>query len=219
MAKTTGAGLALPGWGARFAATRTGFPGLVVGVGPDSCATALWGDWFASHLPQGRAVLGSALNLDAVGGLEPMGAAYLAFTAAVAAAGSAQPLVRAQLGLQIVSDAVGYRSMGLAAAVLAQTLDAAPVAVAPPPGLSLTLAGDQPLMLPVQKVQGYHRPLNGAVASLTATVDPTALFPDWLAAPPLGQAGRVEHHGRPVMTGVLYAVRATATAVELRIEG
>lgn len=89
-----------------------------------------------------------------------------------------------------------------------------------PPGAVLALAGPQPLEIQGRALQGYHRPLGGEVASLTMTVaDPAQLFSDWLQAPPLGSACRIDYDGVPIMTGYLYAMRATAAGIELRIEG
>ena len=85
--------------------------------------------------------------------------------------------------------------------------------------IQVLLGGDQPLALTARALSGYHRPLNGAIADLTVTVDPAALFADWLAAPPLGLTCQVTYAGVPLLIGVLYAVQATADAITLRIEG
>ncbi len=83
----------------------------------------------------------------------------------------------------------------------------------------LAISGSQPLDIQGIAIQGYHRPLGGEAASLVMTVAHEQVFPDWLQAPPLGLACRVEYDGVLVMTGYLYAARATSVAIELRIEG
>lgn len=83
----------------------------------------------------------------------------------------------------------------------------------------LALGGSHPIDIEGIAIQGYHRPLGGEVASLVMIVAYEQVFPDWIQAPPLGLTCRVEYDGVLVMTGYLYVVRATSTAIELRIEG
>ena len=79
--------------------------------------------------------------------------------------------------------------------------------------------GNHPLDILGYAMSGFHRPLFGESANLTITCDHEHFFPEWLAAPPLGAECAVDADGNEIMTGVLYGVRITASAVELKVEG
>lgn len=85
--------------------------------------------------------------------------------------------------------------------------------------ITLHLAGEHPLLIPCETLEGFRRPLNGASASLTVTAQQDAFFADWLANPPLGLACTVAYDDEVVMEGTLYGVRVSEKAVELRVEG
>ena len=85
--------------------------------------------------------------------------------------------------------------------------------------IALELAGDHPLTIPCQALEGYHRPLGGDSASLTVTVAHHDLLPVWLANPPLGIACAVRFDGALALEGVLQSVRVTSQSVGFRIEG
>lgn len=212
-----GAGLTLPGWGARFAATRTGFPGLLVGADQYG-ASILWSDWYG-FLPEASAVLDGALEASAFGGFQPMGYAVVALEGDATAVGARQPLAAAALDLRWAASAVGWRAPDGGAAVLGLTVVPLPAGRRPPLGLSIDFDGDLPLTVLGSALSGWHRPLSGEAANLTVTAVPGDLEPGWLEAPPLGHACQVYHDGRPLMTGFLAGVRASPDGIELRIEG
>lgn len=83
----------------------------------------------------------------------------------------------------------------------------------------LKIGGDHPLDIAADALSGYHRPLSGEVANLTATCAPTAFFSEWLSSLPLGLDCTVEVDGEDIMAGILYGARVTAKAVELKVEG
>jgi len=83
----------------------------------------------------------------------------------------------------------------------------------------LRFSGDHPLDIAADSISGYHRPLSGEVANLTASCQPDAFIDGWLIAPPLGLACVVEVDGEEIMSGILYGVRVAVEAVELRVEG
>lgn len=83
----------------------------------------------------------------------------------------------------------------------------------------LRFAGDHPLDIAADSISGYHRPLSGEVANLTASCQQTAFIDGWLIAPPLGLACTVEVDGEEIMAGILYGVRVTAKNIELQVEG
>jgi hypothetical protein len=85
--------------------------------------------------------------------------------------------------------------------------------------ITLKFGGDHPLDIAADALSGYHRPLSGEVANLTATCVPTEFFPDWLSSPPLGVDCAVVVDGEDIMAGVLYGCRVTAETVELKVEG
>lgn len=85
--------------------------------------------------------------------------------------------------------------------------------------IAVRLGGAHPLDVEGYALAGYHRPLSGEAANLTVTCDHAAFFPGWLAAPPLGLDCTVEVDAVEVMAGVLYGVRVTTNAVELKVEG
>lgn len=80
-------------------------------------------------------------------------------------------------------------------------------------------AGDHPLDIAADSISGYHRPLSGEVANLTASCQPDAFIDGWLTSPPLGLACAVEVDGKEIMSGILYGVRVTAKNVEVQVEG
>ena len=83
----------------------------------------------------------------------------------------------------------------------------------------LRFSGDHPLNIAADSISGYHRPLSGEVANLTASCQPTAFIDGWLIAPPLGMACTVEVDSVEIIAGILYGVRVTSKAVELKVEG
>ncbi len=83
----------------------------------------------------------------------------------------------------------------------------------------LRFSGDHPLDIAADSISGYHRPLSGEVANLTASCKPDAFIDGWLTSPPLGLACTVEVDSVDIMAGILYGVRVTANAVELQVEG
>lgn len=83
----------------------------------------------------------------------------------------------------------------------------------------LRFSGDHPLDIAADSISGYHRPLSGEVANLTASCKPDAFIDGWLTSPPLGLACVVEVDGEEIMSGILYEVRVAVEAVELRVEG
>lgn len=85
--------------------------------------------------------------------------------------------------------------------------------------IALHLAGEHPLIVRCETLEGFRRPLNGASASLTLTAKHTAFIADWLANPPLGLGCSVSYDDEAVMDGTLYGVRVTDKAVEMRVEG
>lgn len=169
-------------------------------LGASRAPATLWSDWFFGEQGPSHGLSQATLGLALVasGGSPRSGSASL------------------DAGLALVASGGAPRS---GSASLRWTTASAAVGLAPMAGIGLVLDGDPPLRIPGVALQGYHRPLNGEVASLTATVDRAALFPDWLQAPLLGCACRVEYDGQLLIAGALYAVRASATALELRVEG
>ncbi len=85
--------------------------------------------------------------------------------------------------------------------------------------ITLKFGGDHPLDIAADALSGYHRPLSGEVANLTATCPQTAFFPEWLSSPPLGLDCTVGLDGEDIIAGVLYGCRVTAETVELKVEG
>ena len=85
--------------------------------------------------------------------------------------------------------------------------------------ITVRMLGDHPLDIAGYALSGFHRPLFSESANLTITCDHEHFFPEWLAAPPLGAECAVDADGNEIMTGVLYGVRITASAVELKVEG
>ena len=205
-------GLWLPGWASSFKATRTGFPGYAVEPGGE-----IWKDWFGV-LPESFTTAALTLDETVQGARSSDGATPAGVQAAVVAEGWALALGATSLTPGCAPSAVGARASA-AAAVWEGGVRLQAIGLNPLPGAVLFLSGPQPLAIQGRALHGYHRPLGGEVASLTLIVARAHLFPGWLQAPPLGQACRVEYAGRWLMSGYLYAVRVTATAVELRIEG
>lgn len=85
--------------------------------------------------------------------------------------------------------------------------------------ISVEFAGDHPVGIECDSLDGYHRPLGGEVASLAARAPFSRFLPEWLESPPLGLACTVSFDGETVMEGALYGVKAGADGVELRVEG
>ena len=85
--------------------------------------------------------------------------------------------------------------------------------------ITVRMLGDHPMDIVGYALSGFHRPLLGESANLTVTCDHNQFFPSWLAAPPLGAECTVEVDAYEIMAGVLYGVRITASAVELKVEG
>lgn len=85
--------------------------------------------------------------------------------------------------------------------------------------VAIEFKGDHPLTVEGLTLDGFHRPLGGEVASLTVSVAPDALMPDWLATPPLGIGCTVSFNKEWVMEGVLQSVRVTSQGIDVRIEG
>lgn len=83
----------------------------------------------------------------------------------------------------------------------------------------LRFSGDHPIDIAADSISGYHRPLSGEVANLTASCQPDAFIDGWLTAPPLGLACAVEVDNVEIMAGILYGVRVTSQAIELQVEG
>ena len=79
--------------------------------------------------------------------------------------------------------------------------------------------GNHPLDILGYAMSGFHRPLFGESANLTVTCQHDQCFPEWLESPPLGIECTVEVDAYEIMAGVLYGVRVTASAVELKVEG
>ena len=233
------AGLTLPGWGAQFVASRSGYPGYVIGTTPDSAATAVWGKWFGlTSVPRGHAVIGLGLDITAVAGGPPRGHAVIGLGLDGAAVGERQALGSAEIGLGIDVEArtgiapTGYAVIGLGLDGYGVG-DAAPggsvsldlgigitaVGYRPPMGISIDFGGDLPITVLGHAVSGWHRPLWGEAANLTVTAVRSDLEPGWLQVPPLGLSCRVYHDGRLLMAGFLAGVQANASGIELRIEG
>lgn len=85
--------------------------------------------------------------------------------------------------------------------------------------VAIEFKGDHPLTVDGLTLEGFRRPLGGEVASLTVSVDPDELMPEWLASPPLGLACTVLYNESAVMEGALHSVRVTSQGIDLRIEG
>lgn len=85
--------------------------------------------------------------------------------------------------------------------------------------ITVAVAGAHPLAIAGILLEGYHRPLNGEVANLTVTIAHADLYASWLQAPPLGAACAVSDDDELLLSGVLYGVDVTASAVRLRVEG
>lgn len=172
------AGLTLPGWGAQFVASRSGYPGYVIGTTPDSAATAVWGKWFGlTSVPRGHAVIGLGLDITAVAGGPPRGHAVIGLGLDGAAVGERQALGSAEIGLGIDVEArtgiapTGYAVIGLGLDGYGVG-DAAPggsvsldlgigitaVGYRPPMGISIDFGGDLPITVLGHAVSGWHRP-------------------------------------------------------------
>lgn len=214
----------LSAWGRTWrAANSAGHPAAAVGLSRDGVSKEMWGQWFFGPPgPRGSAALWLQPAFYAEGQTPAVaiavGAAVLALSLAATVEGASLSEGWATLAARIAWTPAGDRQP-LAQAVLALRLAERLETRTPPPGASLEFLGPHPLVIRGRALAGYHRPLSGEVASLTATVPRAELFPEWLTSPPLGQACRVDHDGVPVMSGTLYSVRVTATEIELRIEG
>lgn len=205
-------GLWLPGWASRFKAKHSGHPGYAVLPGG-----SVWHDWFG-RLPEACAPTALQLNATAQGAVTAQGQAAIGVQVDAVATGWTLRLGAATLNPAVSPLAVGWQlPQGAASWTIAIAIQA--IGLNPLPGAMVILAGPQPLSFQCQTIQGFHRPLGGEVASLTLTVARSQLFPEWLEAPPLGQAARIEYNGAWLMSGYLYAVSITSTAIELRIEG
>ena len=232
-------GLTLPGWGAAFVASRSGYPGYVVGTTPDSISTAVWGEWFGlTSVPRGHAVIGLGLGVTAVAGGPPRGHAVIglgldgaavgehqAFGAATIALGldteihtEVVPTAWAEIGLALDGYGVGDATPG-GSVSLDLGIGITAVGRCPPMGISVDFDGDLPITVLGHAVSGWHRPLWGEAANLTVTAIRSDLEPNWLQVPPLGLSCRVYHDGRLLMSGFLAGVQANASGVELGIEG
>lgn len=85
--------------------------------------------------------------------------------------------------------------------------------------VAIEFKGEHPLTVEGLTLEGFRRPLGGEVASLTVSVDPDELLPDWLSVPPLGIGCTVAFNKEWVMDGVLQSVRVTSQGIAVRIEG
>lgn len=215
-----GAGLSLPGWGARFAASHTGYPIIA-----DPVAGLVWRDWFGAIASKsGSATLALQGDSTPVGARAAEGSAVEALTLAAtatgyhAAAGSATaPLTLDQLAAgatPAVLPGAGYTVFDFSLRFSA----VAPVSE-PRRGIFVSFAGACSIDLVGEVLEGFHRPLNGEAASLTVTVAHADLNAGWLQAPPLGAACAVSYDDDEVMSGVLHGVDVTAAGVRLKVEG
>lgn len=85
--------------------------------------------------------------------------------------------------------------------------------------IAVEFAGDHPVAVAGLSLDGYRRPLDGEVASLTVRAAFDAFGPGWLESPPLGRSCSVRFDGAWVMDGALYGVKVSADGVDLRVEG
>lgn len=212
-------GLTLPGWGAQFVATRSGYPGYVIGTTPDSAATAVWGEWFGlTSVPRGHAVISLGLGVTAVAGGPPRGHAVIGLGLDVEIQTEVTPTAWAEIGLGLDGYGVGDATPG-GTVSLSLGIGITAASRCPPMGISVDFDGDLPITVLGHAVSGFHRPLFGESANLTVTAIRSDLETGWLQAPPLGLSCRVYHDGKLLMAGFLAGVNANASGIELRVEG
>ncbi len=184
-----------------FRGGHPALPGMVFGD-RSRVAPTVWAPWFFDP-PQGRAVLGLEVDLDALGTRKSRGASVLALTDALAALGTRKSRGASVLALTDALAALGTRPETRTSMM----------------GLSIYLASDPPQSYPGTALAGLHRPLNGEAANLTITLDlgPNQ-WDDW-RDPPLGVSATARWDGVDVMAGVLTGVTWTADEITVRVEG
>ena len=215
-----GAGLSLPGWGAHFAASHTGYPLIA-----DPVAGLVWRDWFGAIASKsGSATLALQGDSTPVGARAPVGSAIEALTLAATATGYRPSMGSATAPLALDQVAAGATpavlpGAGHAVFDFSLRLNAAAPVSESRRGIFIAFSGACPIELVGEVLEGFHRPLNGEAASLTVTVAHADLNAGWLQAPPLGTACAVSYDDDDVLSGALHGVDVTAAGVRLKVEG